>query len=132
MPSSAPSRGSTSVARSVGPVGAPDRSALASSPSRRRVRKESSPGRRKTVRVGTDDELGAATLIELHSAVAVGAVYGYATERRERLGGGMTIPVLSADGDHGGARSDRIDKWRRVCARSAVVRRHVDACGERL
>jgi hypothetical protein len=57
-----------------------------------------------------DDELGVATLIELHGAVAVGAVCGHAAERRERLGGGMTIPVLSADGDHSRARSDRIDK----------------------
>jgi hypothetical protein len=91
-------------------VGAPERREVASSPSRRRVRKESSPWRRKTVRVGTDDELGVATLIELHGAVAVGAVCGHAAERRERLGGGMTIPVLSADGDHSCARSDRIDK----------------------
>jgi len=59
--------------------------------------------------VGTDDELGVATLIELHRAVAVGAVCGHAAERRERLGGGMTIPVLSANRDHRSARPDRID-----------------------
>src|SRR5947207_5767053 len=131
-PSKVPRCGSANVERSVAPVRAPERSAATSSPSRRRVRKESSPWRRKTIRVDTDDKLGVATLIELHRAVAVGAVCGHAAERRERLGGGMTIPVLSAYRDHGSARSDRIDKWDRVRACGAVVRRDVHARGERL
>src|SRR5438132_1743354 len=89
-----PRGGSANVERSVAPVGAPERSAATSSPSRRRVRKESSPWRRKTIRVDTDDKLGVATLIELHRSVAVGSVCGHAAERRERLCGGMNIPVL--------------------------------------
>src|SRR5436309_808797 len=125
-----PSRGSASVERSVGAPDWPESSAAESSPSRRRVRKESSPWRRKTIRVGTDDELGVTTLVELHCAIPVGAVRGDAAQRRERFGGGMTIPVLSADGDHGRARTDRIDKWDRVRAGGAVVRRYVHACGE--
>ncbi len=77
--------------------------------------------------MGTDDELGIATLIEFHRAVAVGPVCGDSTEGRERLGGGMTIPVLRADGDHRRARSDRVDEGHRVGAGGAVVRRNVDA-----
>src|SRR5216117_3666819 len=126
--SGAPTDLSTLAERSVGAPDWPESSAAESSPSRRRVRKESSPWRRKTIRVGTDDELGVTTLVELHCAIPVGAVRGDAAQRRERFGGGMTIPVLSADGDHGRARTDRIDKWDRVRAGGAVVRRYVHAC----
>ena len=126
-PEQGPRGDSSRVERSLDVGAVPERSAVASSPSRRRARKESSPWRRKTIRVGADDELGVATLIELHSAVAVGAICGHLAERRERLGGGMTIPVLSANGDHCGAWSNRVDERRGVRARSPVVRRDVDA-----
>jgi hypothetical protein len=60
--------------------------------------------------MGADDELGVATFIELHRAVAVGPVCGDSAERRERLGRGMTIPVLRADGDDRSARVDGVDE----------------------
>ena len=81
--------------------------------------------------MGTDDELGTATLIELHRAVAVGAVCGYSAERRERLGCGMTIPVLCADGDDRRARPNSVDEWHGVRACGAVMRGNVHARGER-
>src|SRR5438067_13145825 len=105
-----PSRGSASVERSVGAPDWPESSAAESSPRRRRVRNESSPWRRKTIRVGTDDELDIATLIEFHRAVAVGPIGWDSAERRECLGGGMTIPVLRADGDDGRARANGADE----------------------
>src|SRR5207249_8806588 len=103
-----PSRGSASVERSVGAPDWPESSAAESSPSRRRVRKESSPWRRKTIRVGTDDELGVTTLVELHCAIPVGAVRGDAAQRRERFGGGVTGGVLRGGGEHGGGRRGRM------------------------
>src|SRR3954468_17126493 len=104
----------------------PARSAWTSSLARSRIRNGSSPWRRKSIRVGPDDEACAIEL-DLYRPIFVGAVRRHACERGERLRCRMTIPVPRADRDERSLWVRALAHRGREAGLGAVVRRHVHA-----